>query len=501
MLVLEPPVVDVGSLLVDPSNGERARQRGRRAKLDLELELDERPEGHIDGQLIYDRDLFDRATAERMTAHWLRLIDIVVADPSVPISAVPIVTEAEERRQVVEWNATVTDHGPGAMHDLISGRAARQPHAPAVTVGGQRMDYGSLDRRARWLSHRLRVAGVASGDVVAVCSEPSIDLVAGALGVLHAGAAHLVLDPGQPAASLARRIADAGATVVLAPAEVAAVGTLADALAASAARLIPLSDGEGVGGSPDRTRVGEKGGPSCCVWYGPADLATNGGDEVGLGQVISHRAAVDLCLSLASSLSVGPADTVLVLRSALFSMPLTHLWMPLVAGARLVVAPTEGVFDGTSLSRLIADEKVSLLYASPATWQLLVDTGLRPARSLRVLSGGGRLPPPLAAQLLDRFRVVWNTYTAPGSAVPATLGLLQRGMPATIGRPIANTRVYVVDGYGLTVPIGVTGQLLVAGNGTGGGLGGVDHPNGGGKIVPTGDLARWRADGQLELMS
>jgi polyketide synthase PksJ len=210
---------------------------------------------------------------------------------------------------------------------------------------------------------------------------------------------------------------------------------------------------------------------------------------------------------MAADLGLGPTDTVLVLPTTLFDVPAMELWLPLVAGARIVVAPADVASDGARLSRLIAGEKVTFVHAAPSTWQLLVDTGLRSARTLRALSGGERLSTELAGEILDRCRVLWNGYGAIETTVYSTLAQVERSVPVTIGRPIANTRVYVVDAHGNPVPVGVPGELLVAGDGVASryldrpGLTAeafVDDPFGPGVAYRTGDLARWLPEGQLE---
>jgi non-ribosomal peptide synthetase component F len=211
---------------------------------------------------------------------------------------------------------------------------------------------------------------------------------------------------------------------------------------------------------------------------------------------------------MAADLGISSADTVLALPSTLFGVPAVDLWMPLIAGARIVVAPADMASDGSRLSRLIAAERVTFLHTLPSTWQTLIDTGLRSARALRALSGGELLSEGLADQILERCRVLWNAYGAVETTAYATLARVERSVPVAIGRPIANTRVYVVDGCNQPVPVGVTGELLVAGDGLASGYLDrpeetaevfVDDPFGPGTAYRTGDLARWLPNGELEL--
>jgi amino acid adenylation domain-containing protein len=497
MLVLEPPTA-----VPDPSWSVHMMESAigdavGGVRLDLELQLDERPEGHIVGRLIYDGDLFKAATAARIAEHWAGVVDAVAADPTLTASRIPIVTAAEQHRLVVEWNATATEHPSGAVHDLVRARSARQPDAAAVSTAEHVISYAEAESRADGMARRLLAAGVGSGDVVALCSAPTVDLVAGVLGVLKAGACHLLLDPDLPVEHLDFMLADSSAAALLAEPAVAA------RLAAAALRVLALGGAEdgahAVPAVPDdvaRDAV-------CCLQYTPAAAGKP------KGVPITHASAVNLVTAMAADLGIGPADTVLTLPLTFFRAPVMELWLPLIAGARIVVAPADMARDGARLSRLIAAERVTFLHAPSSTWQTLIDTGLRSARSLRALSGGERLSQALADQILERCRVLWHAYGAVETTTYATLARVQQSVPVTIGRPIANTRVYVLDGYNRPVPVGVPGELVIAGDGVASGY--LDRPDltaeafvaepfGPGRAYRTGELARWLPGGELELV-
>lgn len=500
MLVLEPTTVapdpswSIKMMEVEVSDAVGA------TKLDLELQLDEHPEGHIDGRLIYDRDLFETATATRLAAHFSRLLGAVAADPGLTVANVPILTPAEEHCQLVEWNATATSTPSGAVCDLVQTQAARHPDGPAVSDARGAISYAELDRRAGRVCDRLSAAGVGVGAVVALCAEPSVALVVGALGVLKAGAAHVLLDPALPAGQLDFMLADSGAAAMLLQPGLAVLPDGPPALA------LVLDLGESDHGGQAAPGVpGDAVGSDaiCCVQYGSS--AT--GEPAGA--LIRHDSVVNLAAAMAADLGIGPADTVLVLPSTLFRMSVTELWPALIAGARIVLAPAELAGNGARLSRLIAAERVTFLHARPSEWETLIASGLKPTRSLRALSGGEPLSAELADEILDRCRVLWNAYGAVATAAYVTLGRVERSVPVTVGRPIANTRVHVVDGHCQPVPVGVTGELLVAGQGVASGYlnradltaeAFVENPFGPGSAYRTGDLARWQADGQLELV-
>jgi amino acid adenylation domain-containing protein len=497
MLVLEPL-----ALAPDPSwsihlmESEIGSAVGS-AKLDLELELDERPEGHIAGQLIYDRDLFENTTASRMAEDWQHLVNTVAADPTLPVSRIPTLTPAEAHRQLVEWNATATNRPSGLVHHLVEARSDRSPAAPALSAGGSVICYSELNRRSRWEARRLQSVDVGPGDVVALCSQPSIDLVVGILGVLKAGAEYLLLDPELPPEQLNFMAADSGAVALFVPQALAAGLTTPPALVFV---LGQAEHGEqfvsAIPGDPDSGAV-------CCLQYtskAPGRLT---------GVPIRHDSVVNMATAMAADLGIGPTDTVLVLPQTFFHASVVELWVPLIAGAKIVVAPTDIAADGTRLSRLIAAERVNFLHAPATTWQTLIDTGLKPTRGLRALSSGDDLSRALADQILERCRVLWNAYGAVETTVYSILARVERSVPIAIGRPIANTRAYVLDGNRHPTPVGVTGELLIAGDGVASGYLGraeltaqafVDDPFGPGRAYRTGDLARWLPEGKMELV-
>ncbi len=491
MLVLEPKMATPDSFwtvhLMESAVGDAVGS----AKLDLELELDERPEGHIDGRLIYDRDLFEAATARRMAGHWMHLAAAVAADPSTAISRIPMLTAEEEQRQLVEWNATATSGGGATVQDVLAAQLAGRADAIAVSADGQAAGYADIDRRADAIAGRLLAAGVKSGDVVGVCAEPSIDLIAGALGVLKSGAAYLLLDPTLPVERRESMVGDCGAAAVLATPGLAG--------AAGFPQTTVLAVAQTADDQPTATALPDVAPDAvCCVAY------TAGPAGASVAVPMRHAAVVNLASALAADLGLGPADTVLVLPATVFDAPAFELWTALLAGARIVIAPPGAAVDGAALSKLIAAERVTFLHALPSGWQRLIDTGLKGARALRALTGGGELSPELAEQILERTRVLWNAYGTAQTTGYCTLGRVDGGAPVTIGRPIANMRAYVLDSHDRPVAVGVTGELLIAGSA----LAGDDHdpsdpangaliadPFGPGAPTGPGERARWMADG------
>ena len=273
MIVLEPAtetpdptwsLQQIDSLLTDAVGSH---------KLDLELQLDERDDDHLVGRLIYDRDLFEPATARRFAAHFTEICAAVAGEPAARAATIPMLTEAERRRQLVEWNSTAVERPSGSVADLVAARAAAQPEAVAVADGETSIDYAELDRRAERVAGSLRDAGVGEGDVVALLARPSVDLAVGALGILKAGAAHLLLDPDLPADRLDAVLRDSGARAILREG---------------------LAEPESIEADPGRAPLEA----ACVVQY-----AEPGADEP-LGVVVPHSAVLNVATALAPELEL-----------------------------------------------------------------------------------------------------------------------------------------------------------------------------------------------------
>ncbi|HVW47935.1 MAG TPA: AMP-binding protein, partial [Solirubrobacterales bacterium] len=475
MIVLEPAAAtpdpswslhQMDSLLADAVGGH---------KLDLELQLDERDDGRLVGRLIYDRDLFEPAGARRFAAHFGEICAAVAGEPDARAAAVPMLTEPERRRQLVEWNATAVERPAGSVAELVAARAAERPEAIAVIEGETTVDYPELGRRAAAVAGSLREAGVGAGDVVALLARPSVDLVVGALGIVGAGAAHLLLDPALPADRLDAVLRDAGVRA-----------TLGEGLTLSEGPA-PRAGGAGLEGA-------------CAVQY--ADPAA----AEPLGVVVGGAAVVNVAAALAEAVELGAEGAALMVGPSVYRAPAIALWMPLLAGTMVVAAPAED--DGAAVGALIGSAGVDFLAAPPGAWETLIGTGLRPSRSLRGLIFGEELPIAVVDAARARCRVLWSAYgpaTGPGAC---TLGRVEGEEMPTAGWPIANTRAYVLDRDGRPASVGVDGELLVAGESLVAGFVGrpelsaetfFDDPFAAGTCCRTGDLAAWLPDGRLRL--
>ncbi|MFG2330906.1 amino acid adenylation domain-containing protein [Streptomyces sp. NPDC048604] len=508
------PVYQSSFVLVDFHHEEQAPMAGlaveeltldnATAKDDVMLAVADDPavsEDHFHCLLEYNTDLFDESTMARMARQYTRIVEQTIQDPGVAVADLSPVGPEDAHRMLVEWNRTGAEREPGlCLEDLVRGRAAETPDAVAVTCGEESLTYAELVERAGRLASYLRGRGVAEESVVGVCLDRSADLVVGLLGVLMAGGAYLPLDAAHPAGRLADMTHDAGVRLVLTCSGL--LGALADC---PGERVCLDADAQGVAAAPvlpPRPEAAED--RLAYVIY------TSGSTGRPKGVEVTHRNLVNLLLAMVSETGLRPGDVLSAVTPVTFDIAGLELYAPLVAGARVHVVRKEDAVDGRRLAEVLAETGTTVLQATPATWQLLVEAGWENDGALRALVGGEALPPSLAERLVRGPGRTWNVYGPTETTIWSTAHRLDSGTEQiSIGRPLANTQAYVLDERLRPVPVGVPGDLYLGGTGVARGYRGrpgltaerfvpdpyADRP--GARMYATGDRARWREDGTL----
>jgi len=456
---------------------------------------------HYFGLFEYNTDLFTESTIARMWRHLEHLLTQVVADPDQRVQDLSLLDAEDTRTLLVEWNRTAVPREPElCLEDLVRRQAARTPDAVAVVAGDQRLRYAELVGRAERLAGYLRARGAGPESVVGVCLDRSVDLVVGLLGVVMAGAAYLPLDPGYPARRLATMVTDAGARLLLTRSDLA--GNLADC----PAELIHLDrEAEAIAAAAARTEPDPvRDDRLAYVIY------TSGSTGRPKGVEVTHRNLVNLLLAMADEIGLGPDDVLAAVTSITFDIAGLELYGPLVTGGRVVLVGRDEAQDGRRLAALLDRVGATVVQATPATWQLLVEAGWPNERGIRVITGGEALPVPLARALAERADAVWNVYGPTETTIWSTAWRLDPAAGRiSIGRPLANTEVYVLDARLRPVPVGTPGELVIGGAGVARGYRGrpdltaerfiPDHlgPRPGGRLYRTGDQVRLQPDGTL----
>ncbi|HEX8276901.1 MAG TPA: amino acid adenylation domain-containing protein [Longimicrobiaceae bacterium] len=491
---------------------ESIRRDAESARFDLSMAMLER-DGRLTGSLSYRTELFDAATIERMLGHFTALLDGIAADPDRRVADYALLGDGERRQLLEEWNATARPYDLSRpVHERISEQARRTPDAPAVVSAAGTLTFAELERRADLLAGRLRGAGVGVDGRVGMLLERSAGTVVAVLGILKAGAAYVSLDPSYPDERLRFMLEDAGASAVVVGAE------LAGRIAGFAGAVVEV-DG---GAEPDGAdALSHSRTPALSHSPSPDNLAyvvyTSGSTGTPKGVLVTHRGLSNY-LAWFDETVLGTDGFALPLVSRLgFDAHVRQLFPPLLRGEPVWVLPEETVTDPAALLRALSEHERTSFGGVPALWSAmleLVRAGEAPRpRGLRaVLLGGEALPAQLAERTFAEFPEValWNHYGPTEATVNATAARVRPGEPVSIGRPVGNVRVYLLDAHGAPVPVGVPGELYVGGAGVARGYLGRPEPTAasfvpdpfsgepGARMYRSGDRARRRADGGLE---
>ncbi|WP_066808090.1 non-ribosomal peptide synthetase [Sphingomonas asaccharolytica] len=461
------------------------------AKFDLYLELDERQNEGMHGRFLYSTELFDPSTVRRMIGHYMTILEGVVADATLPLKDLPLIGADERRKLLVDWNATEVAPSPALLPDAFRAQVAARHDATAIRFDDHAVSYAMLDARADAITASLHAAGIAPGNLVGICLDRSPDMVAALLAVHRLGAAYLPLDPDFPAARLDYIAKDAGAVALLTEAR------LGHVLADCPLKRILIDD------------VAPAGTTRPAVELGPNDLAyvlyTSGSTGNPKGVEISHGALINLLNSFRNYPGFTADDSLLAVTTLSFDIAGLELFLPLISGGELILAPKAVTADPRRLNELFVNARPSVMQATPATWRALIEAGWQGSPTLRILCGGEALPRDLAESLIERSGELWNVYGPTETTIWSTLARVTPGEgPVPIGRPLDNTTIHILDQYRNTAPIGVVGELFIGGAGL---AQGYRHRADltaerfvtirGERLYRTGDLARYQADGTI----
>ncbi|MBE9162160.1 non-ribosomal peptide synthetase [Tychonema sp. LEGE 06208] len=425
------------------------------ARFDLALDLEEGLEG-INGTLEYSEDLFDASTARRIAGHFITLLESIATNPEQRLSNLPILTKPEQQQLLFEWNNTQSNFPQDkCIHELFEAQAELTPDAIAVVFENEYLTYRDLNKKANNLASYLQKIGVNPEFLVGIYVDRSLDMVVGLLGILKAGGAYVPLDPAYPPERLAFMLEDAQISVLLTQQK------LLETLPKNSASIVFLdADREGIS-SCDEPVVGLQNSSNLAYV-----IYTSGSTGQPKGVQISHASAVNFLSSMRQQLAIADRDVWLAVTSLSFDIAALELFLPITTGSRVVVASREVTSNGEKLLETLTNSGTTIMQATPASWKMLLAAGWPGNNQLKILCGGEALPRQLANQLLLRGAAVWNLYGPTETTIWSTLYQVDRkDESVSIGRPIANTQIFILDRYLMPVPVGVFGELHIGGAG------------------------------------
>ena len=471
----------------------------RSAQFDLSLTVE--TEIARKAYLTFNTDLFERQTAERMLGQFKVLLHSALANPTAHLSELSMLTVPERTQLLQDWNRTHRDYPQSeCFPEMFEAQVIRTPDAIAVRFEGMELSYADLNQRANRLAHHLREQGVGPDVVVPVLLERSIELVISLLAVMKAGGAYLPLVPGLPLRRIAEMIGTGQACVLV----------TSSALLAT----LPFHQLEAVCLERDADLLARYSVDNLSPTAGPQNLVyvlfTSGSTGRPKEVEISHRALANFLRAMQQEPGCSARDVIVSVTPLSFDIAGLELYVPLLVGACIELAGQAVAIDGRQLRKLCESVQPTIMQATPATWRMLIEAGWSGSARLTVLCGGEALPPDLAAALLDRSAALWNMYGPTETTIWSTIERIEQAdQEITIGRPIANTEVYILDQFLQPVPIGVSGELYIGGHGLARGYRGqpeltkerfIPHPFSTeplARLYRTGDLARYRPDGRI----
>ncbi|HEX4604267.1 MAG TPA: amino acid adenylation domain-containing protein, partial [Candidatus Angelobacter sp.] len=484
---------------------ELLRDEQPRVRLDLELYAWQR-DHKLELCWVYNRDLFDPWRIEQMAGHFQGLLKSICADSNARLQYLEMISAHERQTILYEWNQTAVYYRKACVHHLFEEHAARTPNAVAAEFEGRRLTYGELDGRANQLGHYLRKLGVGPDVRVGACMDRGLELLVVLLGVLKAGGAYVPLDPGYPAERLNFMIADSGTQMLLTQ------SGKGPGLSSNNLHVLALdAEWHRITQEPQYLPGGD---------FDPQNLAyliyTSGSTGRPKGVAVEHRQVCNQLFWAGDALTLGPADCVLQKASFSFDASILEIFLPLACGARTAIAKPGGERDIDYLLQLAIDKSVSYVDLAPSLLDALLEHPLiEQWATLRVISSGAEtLKPGVVASFYQKLSAeLWNTYGPTETTVQSTYTkCLPGALVVPIGKAVANTSLYVLDGCLEPVPAGVSGELYIGGAGVARGYWNraaltsgkfiADHFSEvpGKRMYRTGDLVRWLPDGNLEFL-
>lgn len=452
----------------------------------------------------YASDLFLAETIERMITHYLSILTSITDDENTSISDISLLSDSEKQIMLDSWNQT---HAPYNLNipvsRLFEQMVGSYPEKPAVYFQDSQLTYNQLNTRANQLANYLKSLDIDNNTVVGIYMDRSLEMLVALLGIMKSGAAYLPLDPAFPEDRIRFMIQDSATPLVLTQSH------LEGSLGEHETKIVCIDTDRGEIERFPETNLAETPVAENLSYL----IYTSGSTGLPKGVQIPNRALVNFLLTMQEAPGIDMNDVVLAETTLSFDIAGLELLLPLISGATIALVDKETGYDGVLMQQAIERYGATVLQATPASWRILLDSGWQGSSQLKALCGGEAMPQTLVAQLLDRCKELWNMYGPTETTIWSTVSRIDSvDDPILVGKPIANTTIYILDDKLRPVPIGVPGELHIGGDGLAWGYLNrpelteekfipspfSDDPED--RIYKTGDLARYRADGQIECL-
>ncbi|GGH50431.1 hypothetical protein GCM10008014_15540 [Paenibacillus silvae] len=474
------------------------------SKYDLTLFIAEE-NNRLTAVFEFNTDMFEKNTVARMADSFNALLEGIIDQPELSIGRLPVLPFKEQQKLLVDWNLTSKDYTlDKGMHLFFEEQVEQTPEAIAAVFDKDSLSYKILNSRANQLARHLQSIGVKPGVLVGVYMERSLEMLVSLLAIFKAGGAYVPLDPSFPTERISFMLQDSKTNVIL------TTTGLEKRISEHKAQIVYVDR--------DWSQICYQD-DSNLKCYRPQDslvytIYTSGSTGKPKGVQIRSEALTNYLLATNEHLQLQNTDRFLAVTTISFDIAGMELYLPLMQGACVVIASRDEVTDGERLAELLITSEATVMQATPATWQMLIQAGWSGNRQLKVLTGGEALPLSLANQLLNRSAGVWNFYGPTETTIYSAISKVESGRNwVSIGRPIANTSLYVLDHQFQLVPVGVPGELYIGGEGLA--VGYLNRPEltqekfledpfsnrSSARMYRTGDLVRYRENGELEFIS
>jgi amino acid adenylation domain-containing protein len=482
---------------LDGVRSEKIEGKERPSIFDITMYLWENGD-KIEGEIEYNLDILKTDTIIRLRDNFISLVESVAGNPDQTLSEISIISESDKDR-LDEFNRTEVEIPDYLIQNFFENQVKKTPLKSAVICGERSLTYQELDNLSNQMARHLISLGVTNGDIVGICLERSVEMIISVFGVLKAGCCYLPMDLSDPDDKISYMYEDSGAKVLISQSSLKK-------------KFNQFPDAHILLIESDISTISKYSISKPDLNISPQSLAyiiyTSGSTGKPKGVKVHHLAVVNFLNSMAREPGISSEDKLLAITTLSFDISVLELFLPLSFGARIIIAGNEDIFDGQKLSDLLDQNDITLMQATPATWNILLASGWNGKKNLKALCGGEAILPGLVKDLLPKVESLWDMYGPTETTVWSTCNkLTDYEPPILVGAPIDNTSVYILDKNNNQLPIGVQGEVCIGGLGVSKGYHNRPEltaekfiPFENGQIIyKTGDLGRFLADGNIEL--